>query len=119
MTYEIEIERWHPTRLNELLGLPWSRARRKHRDADMVAGYCLQRHVTRATGKRRVSLTIGLGPRERGGDPDCYWKSLLDALVKCGALVDDSAKWVDLGAVEYVREKPRRKFARITLVDVE
>jgi Holliday junction resolvase RusA-like endonuclease len=60
---------------------------------------------TKATGKRRVTITIILGPRQRGADPDAYFKAVGDALVDCGALVDDSRKWVEWMPVRYDRGK--------------
>jgi hypothetical protein len=83
------------------------RAKAKAFDAQLVAACVTGAGVPRAEGKRRVSLEIHLGPRQRGGDPDAYWKSTLDALVSCGALVDDRKEMVDLGEVTYLRAKTR------------
>lgn len=87
-TYRIEIPA-HTSRLNELLG-NWRRAAaRKKRDRQLVALACLAAGVPPAEGKRRVSLIVGLGPRQRC-DPDCWHKSLLDSLVACKVLRNDS-----------------------------
>lgn len=104
-TYRVEIPGWHPARLNQLLDRCWQRAyRRKKADLKVVAAYVrVVQRVPKAAGKRRVSLTIRLGPRQRAGDPDAYWKSLLDALVGCGLLVDDSRQWVELAPVSFER----------------
>lgn len=102
----IEIPRWHPARLNQLLNSHWGlRSKLKKQDRAIVAGHAggFRSMATKATGRRRVSLVITLAPRQRGGDPDAYWKSLLDALVKNGLLIDDSRTWCELGPVEYRR----------------
>ena len=48
------------------------------------------------TTKRRVRLEF-FGPG-RLPDPDNLLKSCLDAMVKCGMLVDDSVKWCECSA---------------------
>jgi hypothetical protein len=97
-TYTLTIPGWHPARLNHLLTGHWRpRYRLKRADADTVAFYARLGGIPRATGKRRVSLRITLGYRQRAGDPDCYWKSLLDALKTAGLIVDDDRFGVDLG----------------------
>jgi hypothetical protein len=57
-----------------------------------------------------------LGPRQRGADPDAYWKSLLDALVHAGLLVDDSPKWCELGPVRFERECRRKPAIQLELM---
>jgi hypothetical protein len=100
----VRITGWHPTRLNVLLASHWAKAARlKAADALVVRAACLGADVSRADARRRISLEIGLAKGQRGGDPDCYWKSLLDALVNCGALVDDSREWCDPAGVTYTR----------------
>ena len=117
MTHTVWIPAWHPARTNELLTVHWAAAgRRKRADKEMVAGYCKQADVLKATGKRRVSLTIVVKPKQRRADPDSHWKSLLDALVACGMLVNDSPKWVELAPVVY--ERAADWGTRITLEDV-
>lgn len=99
----IKINGWHPTRLNKLLG-DWRRSSRlKKSDRDNIALEMRRHGVVPATGCRRVRLEIVLGPRQRGGDPDAYWKSLLDGLKACGAIVDDRPGCVELGEVTYSR----------------
>lgn len=95
-TYRVEIPGWRPASLNRLLKGHWGKAaRRKARDRKVVAMALLAHGVRPATTPRRVGLVL----RETHGawpDPDNVWKSLLDALVRNGALVDDSAKWCEL-----------------------
>lgn len=116
-TWRVEIPDWHPARLNQLLRNRWVRRDLRQLDDDMVAAYCRLAEVTRATLRRRVSLEITLTPRQRGADPDCWWKSVLDALVNCGAIRDDSVRWVELGAV--VVRKGKRRQTIILIEDVE
>lgn len=100
----VRIDRWHPAKLNQWDGRHWAvRARLKKADANLVAVCCAGAGVAKATGKRRVCLEIVLGPRQRGGDVDAYWKSTLDALKHAGAIVDDSKELVVLGEVCYSR----------------
>lgn len=100
--YKIEIEDWHPAKVNSWDGRHW---RVKHRikksDREMIFWY--SRHIPPATSKRTVTLEIVLGKGERGGDPDSYWKSLLDALKASLAIKDDSKEWVELMPVTYSR----------------
>ncbi len=104
-TWFVHIPNWHPTRLNQLLNSHWAvAARYKRHDADIIAASVLGAGVPKADrSRRRVSVEIVLGPRQRGGDPDCYWKSLLDGLVKCGLLKDDSKEWLECGEVIFSR----------------
>jgi Holliday junction resolvase RusA-like endonuclease len=73
----------------------------KSADKEVVAWYMTT--VPPATGKRRLLLTIVLGKGQRGGDPDAYYKSLLDALTTCGQLTDDNRQGVELAPVQFVR----------------
>lgn len=105
-SYTVRIPNWMPTSLNKLLGNWRRRARLKKADQQMVAVYCHQAGVPKASGKRRVNVTI-LQPASTPGrmpDPDNLLKSLLDALVQAGMLVDDSSKWLTQGKVEILRE---------------
>jgi Holliday junction resolvase RusA-like endonuclease len=101
-SWRIEIPGWHPTRLNEMIG--FSRfvvARRKKQDRSAIAAWAIL--TPQALGKRRVGLTIILGPRQRAGDPDAYWKSTLDALVHLGLLKNDNRQWCELLPVAFDR----------------
>jgi hypothetical protein len=50
-------------------------------------------------------------------DPDGIWKSLCDALVAAGLLVDDSARWCELGS--FTQTRGAAKATRIVLTDLE
>lgn len=114
-THTVRIDGWHPAILNQWQGRHWSvGAKLKALDRENIAIEFLG--TPKAEGKRRVSLSLVLGPKQRGGDPDAYWKSLLDALVNAGQLLDDSKEYVELGSVTY--ERGKRKATIITLEDV-
>lgn len=106
MCWRITIPHWHPTRINRMLGRHWSFGyRRKTLDKTVVAAWTFGRDIPAATGPRRVHLVLTLGKGQRAGDPDAYWKSLLDALVHCRLLVDDNRQHVTLDPIEFVRGK--------------
>jgi hypothetical protein len=114
MRHTLTIPDWQPHRLNQLLSCHWAtRGRLKRQDREMIGTYALLAGIPKAKGKRRVSLLITLGPRQRGADPDAYWKSLLDALVHAGLLVHDSPKWCDLAPVRFQRGRRRQTAIRI------
>ncbi len=104
-THRIEILLWKPCALNKLLyARNWAiREKLKKADAKVVAD-CASLHQTPpCTGKRRVSLEIVLQGRQQEADIDAYLKTVLDALVNCGMLIDDKAKFVEWGGVKYTR----------------
>ncbi len=103
MTQTLTIDGWMPCRLNTLLRLHWSiRNASLKLDAQVLAVEAREQGITKATGRRRVSLEIRHQRRVTPPDPDSLWKSLLDGLVKCRLLVDDSAKFCELGPVSVV-----------------
>ena len=115
--FSVLIGRWHPTPLNQLLGSHHMvAARLKASDAAIVFGELFAAGVPAARAKRRVSLILTLGKGQRACDPDAYFKSAHDALVGCGALVDDSRQWVELIPVEFIRGD--EKATRIILEDI-
>lgn len=105
----------HTATVNQLMRTVIGKIRLTKRDRRWVYAACLSARVPTAERKRRVTLLVTLRPRQRAADPDAYWKSLLDALVCCGALVNDSRKWVELAPVEYTRG--RRPAMTVTLED--
>lgn len=112
---DITIPDWHPTPLNKLMTTHWAKAgRMKKVDRGMVAAYFCS--TPKAIKPRQMDLHIYLAKGQRACDPDAYLKSLLDALVHCGALKDDSAKWCRIGAIEFTRaDSPA---TRIVLTDL-
>ena len=116
--YVIEIPNWTPAKINELLGHRQKATRLKKRDREIVWGYTRQVKIPPQERKRRISLAIIL-PTSRPGpfpDPDAFFKSLNDALVYAGALVNDSPKWVELAPVQY--ERAAQWGTRIVLEDI-
>ena len=100
--WRVELPR-HPSRLNDLMRKGWRHGwRLGKKDKQMVALACRVARVPPAEGKRRVSLHVTLGPRQRM-DPDCLWKATLDSLKACGALRSDDRKWCELGEVTFDR----------------
>ncbi len=102
-SFDLVIPGWHPARLNELISNRHKAGRLKKWDRLHVGYYSRIQAIPKAKVKRRVSLAITLGKGQRGGDQDAYWKSVNDALVKAGLLVDDTVKWVELGLVTFDR----------------
>lgn len=93
--FTIYIERWHPTTINKLLGSHFGmRHKMKKVDAEMIAAY--SRHVPKAVGKRKVEIMIYVEGKGRRADPDAYFKSTLDALVKNRLLTDDNSQGCEL-----------------------
>lgn len=108
---------WIPTRLNSLINLPWQQSYKvKKVDAQTIHLYARMRGIRKAASRRRVSLKLYGWRRGRMGDPDGYWKSLLDGLVQCGLLIDDSQKWCEQGSIVLTRSE--RTQTEITLEDL-
>ena len=116
--FEIYIPRWHPARLNTLMGMHHMAAsRRKKADKEMVWSYST--NLPKAKGRRRVEFTIVLKKGQRGGDPDSYFKSGLDALKHAGMLVDDNRQSIDLQPIRYERGTEADWGTAIVLEDVD
>jgi hypothetical protein len=110
----LTIDGWHPSTLNRLLGCHWGkRSRLKRSDREMIGWSARLAGTPPATGRRCVSLLLTLAPRQRAGDPDAYWKSILDGLVHAGLLLDDNRQNVELGAVVFGRGKTRATTIRL------
>lgn len=107
-THRIEIPNWHPTKLNDMIGVHRNtkHALRKA-DDQMIAAYAMRDHVPMAAGKRRVSLEITITPRQRA-DEDCFWKSTLDALVNCQRLQGDDPARCQVGTCTIVKGDERK-----------
>lgn len=92
--------------VNKLLNSEkWLRTRIKRDAAFVIQSYCWMAKVTAAHGKRRVSFLVELENMRRAPDPDNCWKILLDSLVSGKMLLDDRAKYVELGSA-IVRRGP-------------
>ena len=100
--FTIRISDWMPTPLNRLMGQHWAKAGRQKK-ADLHVLVAHQTAIPPATGKRSVEVLVVLPKGRRAVDPDALWKSLLDACVKCGLLVNDSRHWVVPQSVQFAR----------------
>lgn len=107
---------WMPVPLNQLLGSKHKRSRLKGQDRDVLGRAFLLYGKPLAGLKRRVSLHVVLPKGRRAPDPDALWKSCLDALVYCGALVNDSSRWCTPERPTFSRGEALCSF--ITLEDV-
>ena len=116
---EIWIPGWRPTSLNRLMyAKVYDRIKLKKRDTEIIGVFAHTCGVPLATCKRRVSLTITLGPRQRKADGDNLWKGLLDGLVSCNRLVDDNATWCEMGLVVWLPRGAGTPGTSITLEDM-
>lgn len=117
----VKIDRWHPTWLNKLLGTHWGKRKRlKGGDKEQVWCALWAHGVTRAVGKRRVGTHFVLAGQQKEPDRDNTWKSLLDAMSLrhgCGAIVDDSSKWVETERPTF--ERGDEGSTTITIEDIE
>jgi len=116
-THTLTIEAWRPTSLNvSLRKHHHARAASLRKLADLIAVEAYRQTIPKAAGRRRVSLRVTLSGRQKPLDGDNAWKQLLDALTRCGLLVDDSAAWCELGPVAFERGDATR--TEITLEDM-
>jgi Holliday junction resolvase RusA-like endonuclease len=88
----VTIPGWVPPSVNRLLKAHWAVAHRiKRKACERIALECLAARIPPATGPRRVRLAVTVANRGHRPDPDNLLKCVLDALVNCRALLDDSA----------------------------
>jgi len=100
----VRIDDWMPTPLNRYTDRHWAvRKRAKDADSATVELFCRQSGISPASVKKRVRVLIVLPKGKRACDPDAIQKSLGDALVRCGALKNDSHLWVEWAPVEFAR----------------
>ena len=104
MKHFITIPNWRPARDNQLVGANrYAAGQLKRSDAKMVGSYANFANIPKAEGRRRVQLQITLKGAQKQTDPMAYAKSCLDALVKCGLLVDDTDRYVEWVPPSYNR----------------
>jgi hypothetical protein len=115
---EIVLPGFRPPSLNRLMrGKIRDRIRLGHEARSRIALEARHANVGRATGRRRVSVEVTLSGRQRPLDVDSIWKALLDGLVSCGLLVDDSCRYCTLGSVVFARGEATS--TRVILENVE
>jgi hypothetical protein len=61
--------------------------------------------IPKAKGKRRVTLKLILGRRNKTRDKDSSHKAVLDALKTASLIVDDSPEWCECTPLEQERAK--------------
>src|SRR5580765_4565260 len=101
--YTFTIPGYSPPRPNELFRQRLRGRMVMERTAkELVWAY--GRWIPEATGKRRVSMMITLGPRQRVPDADADpWKVILDALANWKMILGDRRDQVELVPVVYDR----------------
>lgn len=119
MVYPLDLPMWRATPLNRLLSMHYMEAhKQKKRDKRAGAGAWLASRHPPATSKRRVTVILTYAKGERAHDPDAMQKVLGDALVECGALRNDSPRWVEWSPFQYERSGDERFSTRILLEDM-
>lgn len=117
--YMLSLPSWHPTPLNKLMRMHYMEAHRQNKkNKQYVAAYWLASRHPAATGKRRVAVTLTYAKGKRFHDPDSMQKVLGDALVACGALRNDSPRWVEWLPCVYERSNTESFGTLITLEDI-
>jgi hypothetical protein len=114
--YKLVIPAWRPASTNELMKSVRARIKLKKRDRMFILAYARRDRIPPAVLPRQVSLAITLPPGGRACDPDNLWKSLLDALVHAGLLIDDDHQHCELGPVTFTRGRTLE--TAITLEDL-
>jgi Holliday junction resolvase RusA-like endonuclease len=117
----LSIPNWTPPSVNRLWKAShWSVGHRiKQQVGRTIYGAWLVSRpaVMCATGKRRVSVAVTVAGRGGMIDPDNALKTLLDGLVKNHLLVDDSARYCEIGVVRV--ERGKEKGTVVTLEDLD
>jgi hypothetical protein len=115
--WEVTLQDWIPTSLSTLMHINhWKAGKIKHDEAMLIATAFRKAGATGAIGKRFLTMTLILTPRMRERDQDNVWKGVKDGLKRCGAVVDDSPKWLDHDKPQY--ERAETKATRLRLEDV-
>lgn len=100
--WAVDFPGWTPPSLNTLMRWHPMKRHREGEKVDQMAGIaCLAAGVARAAGRRRVHLTLTVPKGRPRLDRDNAVKMLLDALVTCGALVDDGPDHLEAATVGY------------------
>jgi hypothetical protein len=98
MKYEVFIPGWRPATKNDLMKRHkhWGgAASKKTRDFKVIANALMVFGVRPAEGKRRVSIRYTVPHPRWFPDPDAMYPSLLDALKRNRALIDDSDRYCE------------------------
>jgi len=105
-----------PCSLNVLLRLHWSKRRKLSITWSLLLIEAGVNDIPDALRKRQVSI-CRYAPRTLDSDNlVASYKLVIDALVRSGALFDDSPEWLDLKVTQL---KAKRKKTCITITDFE
>ncbi len=116
--YVIEVPNYRPPTSNALFRAKFRGRMALERECKQFVAF-YGSHVPKAAGKRRVSMAVTLAVRQRMPDADeNALKAVLDALVACQLLVDDSRVWCECVPTEFVLSRKRQPHTLITLEDV-
>lgn len=114
-TWTLSIPGWTPTPLNQFVSKHWAVAKRlKDADKAIMHNAMMAYAVPAASSKRRVELLIIHPKGKRFCDKDSQSKSLLDSMVHCGLLKNDSHVWLDMEKPEYARGEVLRTVITVT-----
>lgn len=117
MIQTLRIPGYLPPTLNAMLYRHWAKASRLKKEChDLIAGHALEQGLVKATGRRRVTLTLTLAGRKKVRDGDSSFKAVLDGLVRAGLLLDDSPDAVEVAPM--VQERGEAVATTITLEDL-
>lgn len=113
--WKFAIPGYLPPSLNTTLRQHWSKRKKECQRIDNHFGLAkIFFGIPNAQCRRRVDLVMrGTKPR----DYDNCWKMLLDSLVRLGLLIDDSAKFVECGKIDF--KQRGGKELQVILTDLE
>lgn len=96
MKHILTIPRWMPVSDNILMGAHrFTKIKLKKADANAIYWSMREQRIPTALKRRKIEVVIKCKPRGRMPDPTNFAKSLLDAMVKCRLVIDDSQRWCE------------------------
>lgn len=108
--WSVLIPKWHPLLDNKMMYKNHHVVKRlKQADVRRLFFELLAAGVPRATGKRRLTLTLTYRRGQIHCDPFAPFKSLNDALTKIGAWKDDNREWSSTNPLRYGEPGLRRE----------
>lgn len=117
MTHTLTIPNYLPQPHNVLVRMHWAKRKKEMDECKaLVAAYALAQAIPKATGKRRVTVKLVLGRRNKVRDGDSSFKLILDSCTADGLLIDDGPRWCEL--MPLVQERGRERATIIILEDL-
>lgn len=115
-TWTILIENWLPPLLNRSRGRHWSVGHKLTQQAAERLGWAkLAAGVPDATTRRRVAVTLILGPQSKKCDGDSL-KHFWDGCKHAHLIVDDSLEWLEAPPLAF--ERGPQKGTKIVIEDL-